>query len=157
MNKTRRRALRLALYFDVIHIRPQIIGDSYKEYVEAFEQQYRALPESLRNTARIKAHKLIKDDGLEISAAHLVPAVRTPPTTGKMQTTKWKYRRMMQFWPPETPPCPQCRILGCLPKRSWPSKEQAEAVRSHQNEPKLEVYSCPVQPGYWHLGHRRRL
>jgi hypothetical protein len=39
MNKTRCRALRLALYFDVVHIRPQIIGDSYKEYVESFEQQ----------------------------------------------------------------------------------------------------------------------
>jgi hypothetical protein len=41
-----------------------------------------------------------------------------------------------------------------FPKRSWPTREWAEEVRGRQHDLNiLRVYACPVQPGFWHLGH----
>jgi hypothetical protein len=41
-----------------------------------------------------------------------------------------------------------------FPKRSWPTREWAEEVWGRQHDLNiLRVYACPVQPGFWHLGH----
>ena len=61
----------------------------------------------------------------------------------------------MADWDESTPPCPVCRLLGDLPKRSWPDPAMAEEVRL-RSDPTLKVYECPVQPGFWHLGHPRK-
>jgi hypothetical protein len=43
---------------------------------------------------------------------------------------------------------------GGFPKRSWPSREWAEDVLGRQHDRDiLRVFECPVQPGFWHLGH----
>jgi hypothetical protein len=42
------------------------------------------------------------------------------------------------------------------PKRSWPTREWADEVWEKQHDrDKMDVYPCPVQPGFWHLGHRK--
>ena len=42
------------------------------------------------------------------------------------------------------------------PKRSWPTREWADEVWEKQHDrDKMDVYACPVQPGFWHLGHRK--
>jgi hypothetical protein len=43
-----------------------------------------------------------------------------------------------------------------FPKRSWPTREWANEVWGRQHDrDALRVYECPVQPGFWHLGHFR--
>jgi hypothetical protein len=65
-------------------------------------------------------------------------------------------REKASQWPPETPACTQCKVRGFdIPKRSWPSHEMAETVRISLEDPLVVTYPCPVQPGYYHLGHRK--
>ncbi len=117
-----------------------------------------SLEPELRKQARRKGRKIISEaPGLEKAAGHLVPL---PPHT---TLRRWRWRRRYEqckrrvlLWPPETPPCPVCKMWGKLPKRSWPRWDLAEEVRLRQNEPSLRTYECPAQPGYWHLGHLPR-
>ncbi|HKU24526.1 MAG TPA: hypothetical protein VJQ54_03585, partial [Candidatus Sulfotelmatobacter sp.] len=79
-----------------------------------------------------------------------------PPKPGRWWRKYEQSRRKVLHWPPDSPPCVACR-MGCgLPKRSWPSQEIAERIRLRQNDPLLVAYECPAQPGFWHLGHRKR-
>jgi hypothetical protein len=53
--------------------------------------------------------------------------------------------------------CPSCRMGNGFPKRSWPTQDWANEVWGRQHDrDSLRVYACPVQQGYWHLGHIRR-
>lgn len=155
MNIHKRHALRLALYLSCVQISPQLSGHSYRDYEATLARQFQNLPTEIRREARRTGRRLIREaNGLEAAACHLVPA----PRPQVIQQAKWqrrcaRYLDGMRSWSAETPPCPQCRIFRILPKRSWPNREQAEAVRQRQNDPRLAVYECPVQPGFWHLGH----
>jgi hypothetical protein len=156
----RQLALRLALYLDCSGIAPIVTGYSYKQYCDALSTQLMALEPEVRKRGRREGRKLIREaPGLQKAAGHLVPVPpRTPARPGKSLLLYEKYKRRMLLWPPETPPCPNCRIWGKpeLPKRSWPSWEIAEQVRLLQNEPDLRVYQCPANSEYWHLGHVKR-
>jgi hypothetical protein len=102
---------------------------------------------------RRRANQAIsKAQGLENAGDHLVPRPLSQKGAGKLSPIEL-YRKQMQSWPPETPPCPVCRMRIGRPKRSWPSREMADQVRERQNDPRLDVYSCPAGYG-WHLGHR---
>lgn len=157
MNRKRRQAMRLALCLDSVNIKPAVCGGSYHEYCESLACQYGALPSDIRKIARREGRRRWKEAAdMEAAAGHLVPMIAPIKGNGKYKKKRLKYLQQMQEWPAETPPCPRCRIFADLPKRSWPSKEQAEVVCVSQNDPKLNVYKCPVQPGYWHLGHRKK-
>ena len=158
MNSHRRQALRLALYLSCAQIMPQFSGHSYRDDEASFTRQFQNLAIEIRREARRTGRRLIREaNGLEAAACHLLPAPRPPLTKhAKWQRQCARYLNRMQSWPADTPPCPQCRIFRLFPKRSWPSREQAEAVRQRQNDPRLAVYECPIQPGFWHLGHSSR-
>jgi hypothetical protein len=155
-NILRDQALRLALYLYWVGIDPHVSGTSYREYLSQLTSLYCAIPCELRREARREGRRLIKEaGGVEPAAAHLLPEPRLPPTiTGPWKRSYEKRLEHMLSWPPETPPCLECRIGGVLPKRSWPSREAAEQSRILQNDPHLASYPCPYQSGYWHLGHR---
>jgi hypothetical protein len=163
MSATRQTAMRLALYLDCIGVKPLLIGNSYKEYRDALRIQYQSIEPGLRKEGRTKGRKLIREtEGLDRVACHLVPVLPPAPLLPLAQDkiAKWRlrsenYKRKALLWPPETPPCPKCKMWAGLPKRSWPSRKSAEKVRLRQRDPMLRVYECPVQPGFWHLGHRR--
>jgi hypothetical protein len=56
----------------------------------------------------------------------------------------------------ETPACSQCKLRGYdIPKRSWPSQEMADVVRLSLQDSLMVTYACPVQPGYFHIGHAK--
>lgn len=157
MNSTRRSAMRLALFLGCIDVEPDLNGSTYKEHLAALTGQFLSLDLELRKEARRRGRKRIRAaPGLEMAAGHLIPILPpTPPTPGRWARKYELSRRKMQHWPPETPPCAVCR-MGCgLPKRSWPSQEIAERIRLRQNDPRLVVYECPAQPGFWHLGRRK--
>jgi hypothetical protein len=156
MNVLRDQALRLALYLYGVGIDPHVSGASYREYLAQLTPRYCAVPAQLRQKARIEGRKLIRETGgVEHAASHLLPEpALVLEITGPWKKGYEKHLKRMLTWGPETPPCLECRIGGVLPKRSWPSRETAEESRLLQNDPFLNSYPCPYQPGYWHLGHR---
>jgi len=158
MNIHRRQALRLALYLSCVQITLQLSGHSYRDDEASLARQFQNLSPETRRQARRTGRRLIRvANGLEAAACHLVPILPPPLTKqAKWQRHCARYLNRIQSWPAETPPCPQCRIFRLLPKRSWPSREQAEAIRQRQNDPCFAVYECPAQPGFWHLGHPSR-
>lgn len=57
--------------------------------------------------------------GIEPAASHLLPEPRLPPTiVGPWKISYEKYLKRMLAWPPETPPCLECRIGGILPPQA---------------------------------------
>jgi hypothetical protein len=89
-----------------------------------------------------------------IQVAQQTAVLSRTRTTPQTLTRQEQILRKIRNWSSLTPPCPSCR-MGCgFPKRSWPSHECAEEVRGRQHDrDTLRVFKCPVQPGFWHLGH----
>lgn len=161
MNRARKRAARIAFFIECANMVPIIRGSTYTEYCKFLEEQYTNLEPELRRRARVEGRRRIREQGLTAMTLRLIPV--PPPLSGtqtispnRCQKQCSGYQDKMRRWPPETPPCPKCQIARGMPKRSWPTREMAEDVCSRQNDPNLHVYPCPAQPGFWHLGHRRK-
>jgi hypothetical protein len=156
MKKGKRRARRLALYLRSIGIRPWAAG---------LQVQYDELEAEQRKLARRAGRQLIREAG---SIAKAVAALPTPavlqPLAGnallvapRTQSREEQFNSICKRWSALTPPCPSCRMGNGFPKRSWPTREWADEVWGRQHDrDRLRVYECPVQPGFWHLGHIRR-
>ena len=161
LNRARMRAARMAIFIECAGLIPVIRGSTYNEYSEFLEEQYMSLEPDVRRRARVDGRRLLREQGVMAAAIRLIP-VPLPVYNGltisrtHRQRLRLGYRDKMRCWPPETPPCPKCRIAPGMPKRSWPTRETAEEICSQQNDPDLHVYPCPAQPGFWHLGHHRR-
>lgn len=160
MNRARMRAARMAIFIECAGVVPIIRGSTYREYCRFLEEQYTNLEPEVRRRSRVEGRRRIREQGVEAAAIRLIPVpsptyrtatINPGPRRKKRAKTQDKIRR----WPPETPPCPKCRMALGIPKRSWPTREMAEEVLRRQNDPDLHIYPCPVQPGFWHLGHRR--
>jgi hypothetical protein len=157
-NILRDHALRVALYLYRLGIDPHVSGASYREYLRQLTPLYCSVPAQLRREARREGRKVIRETGgVEPAASHLLPEPSLPlEISGPWKKGYEKHLKRMLAWGPDTPPCLDCRIGGVLPKRSWPSRETADESRLLQNDPLLDSYPCPYQPGYWHIGHRSR-
>ena len=155
MNAARKAALRLALYLDCAGVAPILTGRSYRQFRNELNQQLMALEPGLRKQARGKGRKMICGaPGLEKVAGHLIPDLSHPASGQKAARSGYlRCKQRIRLWPAETPPCPSCRMWGGFPKKSWGSFEKAEEVRLRQKDSGLRAFECPVQPGYWHLGH----
>jgi hypothetical protein len=129
------------------------VGNSYREMRAGLVQQLSGLTRNRRKAvSRLANQAITKLQGLKNAGDHLVPQPLQQKGAGRPSPIE-RYRKQMQSWPPETPPCPVCRMRIGLPKRSWPNREMADHVRERQNDARLAVYSCPAGYG-WHLGHR---
>jgi hypothetical protein len=159
METQRSHALRLALYLHCAEIVPRVTGRDCRRWVADLTAQFQTVAPELHERARTEGRRIIRDaHGLEKAACHLVPASHhSGPRPSRWRRSYERYRRKMQTWPPETPPCKSCgiRSLGNLAKRSFRSRQEAEVVCAVQGDPLLRAYPCPVQPGFWHLGHIR--
>lgn len=149
-NILREQALRLALYLFHIGIDPQVSGASYHEYLSELTPVYCSVPGPLRKRGRREGRKAIREaGGVEPASSHLLPEPKLAPAiSGPWKRSYEKHFKRMLNWSPETPPCLECRIGGFLPKRSWPSREAAEASRIVQNDPRLVSYPCPISRGF---------
>ena len=142
----------MALYLHSIGIAPELIGRSYREYLGSLGRQMQQLDPELRREAKRRGRRIAREVGLEKAVGHLVHKPRDPVI---QRVAKARLHKLLN-WPPETPPCPSCRVKKFnMPKRSWPSKESAEQERAKHKDDRLVVYPYPVHPGYWHLGHIR--
>jgi hypothetical protein len=160
VNRARLRAARLAILLECAGVVPIIHGSTYREYCRSLEQQYCGLDIEVRRRARVEGRRRIRETGAEAAAIRLIPVPRPVCGIAKLSPRQRRrirtaYRRKILRWQSETPPCSKCLIEAGMPKRSWPSRELAAEVRKRQNDPGLHVYPCPVQPGFWHIGHRR--
>lgn len=160
MNRARKRAARLAIFIECAGLIPAIRGSTYSEYCKFLEEQYVHLAPEVRRHARVEGRRRLREQGVTSAAMRLIPVPSPVFGASTIQSQQRRKRRAryqdhMFRWPPETPPCPKCRIGRGMPKRSWPTREMAELILSQQNDSSLRVYPCPAQPGFWHLGHSR--
>ena len=153
MKKGKRRVRRLSLYLRSIGIQPKAAGTQF---------QYDQLEQEQRKLARRTGRQLLREFGSIAKAIveltnYIVrdsPAGNSQPVVPRSRSREEQFRHNLSRWSPLTPPCPSCR-MGCgFPKRSWPTRESADEVRGRQHDrDKLRVFQCPVQTGFWHLGH----
>ena len=153
MKKGKRRVRRLALYLRSIGIQPNAACTQF---------QYDQLEEKQRKLARRTGRQLLVEFGSVAKAIvalnnHLVQetlAGNCPTVAPRSRSREDQFLHKISRWSPLTPPCPSCRMGGGFPKRSWPTQEWADEVRARQHDRDLlRVFECPVQPGFWHLGH----
>jgi hypothetical protein len=154
MNSSKRRSRRLALYLLCIGVRPWPAG---------LQTQYNALKPGQRKLARKTGRRLIKEKGsiakalATLANSVVVQETRIVPlvvSLTRAQAREEAFKYISRRWSALTPPCPSCRMGNGFPKRSWPTREWAEEVWGRQHDFNiLRVYACPVQPGFWHLGH----
>jgi hypothetical protein len=165
MTKGKRRARRLALYLSSIGIQPVLSASSYKQWAADLQTQYNTLEVGLRKLARRSGRCLVRESGsVELATASLPTPIFIQTQAANSQQAAFRSRsREEQFkyisrrWSALTPPCPSCRMGNGYPKRSWPTREWVEEVWGRQHDRDiLRVYACPVQSGFWHLGHIRR-
>ena len=173
--KSKRSAQRFALYIQTMGFVPlPFLHRDYQTYAVELQQQYQEL--RLRLDAKViteaksSARGMIRRKTLAIAAADLVPiAAPTPRRVSEKsippnrvaakRTFKKSRQRLETFF--ETmaavvPKCPKCRMRCGLPKKSWPTREMAYECRERCPDPAdVNVYECPHQPGYWHVGHPR--
>jgi hypothetical protein len=151
------RAARVAIFIECAGLIPIVRGSTYSEYCKSLLEQYTSLEPEVRRRARVEGRRRIRELGVESAAIRLIPVppvcVRSIIQRKQFQKLRARYREKSHRWPPEAPPCPKCCFAPGMPKRSWPTREMAEEVRSRQKESDLHVYPCPAQPGFWHLGH----
>jgi hypothetical protein len=127
--------------------------------------QYHALEPGQRKLARKNGRRLIKEEGSIAKAMDTLKNSFVPQETRSVplvvaltraQAREEAFKYISRRWSALTPPCPSCRMGSGFPKRSWPTREWAEEVRGRQHDHNiLSVYACPVQPGFWHLGHQK--
>lgn len=146
--------MRLALYLHSIQQTPNVSGESYPECISNLMGQFQKLPAEQRKEGKRLGRIRIRDGGgLDAVAGYLVPV---PAKALRREIRLQKRREKASQWPPESPACFQCRVRGYdIPKRSWPSQEMADAVRLSLRDPLMVTYACPVQPGYFHVGHAK--
>ena len=109
--------------------------------------------------------RLIKEAGvIETDAVFTEPVVSektlaqpvVAPRAKSLTRKDKKFQFISRNWSPLTPACPECKMGNGYPKRSWPTREWADEVWGKQHDrDRMDVYPCPVQPGFWHLGHRK--
>lgn len=164
MTPCKRKVSRLALYLSSVGIPLVASGSSYKQLLAGIQRQYDVLPDRQRKLARQTGRRLIKTLGSiraaltslpckivlqEQKARSIVVAART-----KDHHREEIFAIISRRWSALTPPCPSCRMGNGYPKRSWPTREWADEVWARQHDrDTINIYACPVQAGFWHLGH----
>jgi hypothetical protein len=163
MKKGQRRARRMALYLSSIGVQLAPSAGSYKQWAAVLQAQYNALEGGQRKLARQAGRRLLKESGsIAIAVGSLTnPAAIQPltvftPVAALTRSREEQFDYIRRRWSALTPPCPSCRMRNGFPKRSWPTRKWADEVwaRQHDRET-LRVYECPIQSGFWHLGHIR--
>lgn len=154
MKKAKRRVRRLTLYLRSIGIQPCTELGTQSQY-DQLDQEQRKLARRIGRQLLIQSGSIAK--AIVALSSHLVQetlAGDPPPIVPRNRSREEQFLHNLSRWSPLTPPCPSCR-MGCgFPKRSWPTREWADEVRGRQHDQDmLRVFECPVQPGYWHLGH----
>jgi hypothetical protein len=173
--KSKRSAQRFAVYIQAMGVVPlPFLHRDYQAYAVALQQQYQELrlrlDAKLVTEAKSSARGIIRRKTLAIAAGDLVPmAAPTPrrvsekPIVPNKVAAKGSFKKKRQgletFF--ETmagvvPKCPRCRMRCGLPKKSWPTREMAYESRERCPDPaEVNVYECPHQVGFWHVGHPR--
>ena len=163
MKHGQRRARRLALYLSSIGISPVPSASSYEQWATDLQAQYNTLEVGQRKLARQTGRRLLKESGsIAIAVASLTNPVAlqlltvSTPVAPRTRSREEQSDYIRRRWSALTPPCPSCRMRNGFPKRSWPTRKWADEVWGRQHDrDTLRVYKCPVQSGFWHLGHIR--
>jgi hypothetical protein len=163
MKKGQRSVRRMSLYLSSIGIPPLPSAGSYKQWAAVLQAQYNALEVGQRKLARQTGRRLLKESGsIAIAVGSLtdpvalLPLMVFTPVAPRTRSREEHFDYIRRRWSALTPPCPSCRMRNGFPKRSWPTRKWADEVWGRQHDrDTLRVYECPVQPGFWHLGHIR--
>jgi hypothetical protein len=142
LEKNKRAAIRIAVFFDTIGIQPRCEGRSWAEILMGLLNQYQSVPIELRREARRHGRILIREQGLLAIATSVVsgPARALPKPRSPQAPAVCRAK------------CPQCRTWDF--KSIWPNKEAAEEFCWHSGDGGLQPYPCPYGNG-WHAGHSK--
>jgi hypothetical protein len=126
-------ARRFVIFLSLAGVSPVLDQTSSRKKYMALYAQYCALPKEMQREARRQGRRMIREIGIKVALAQLVPSYLSPQPT-PVSKRSWSdgrkaYLAYMQRWPPDTHPCPVCRVWCGLPKRSWPNQESASAAR----------------------------
>lgn len=145
--------MRLALYLNSIQQTPNVSGNNYREYVVNLSRQFQQLAAEERKDAKRLGRMRIRECGdLDAVASHLVPV---PTKKIRLELAFQKRREKAGRWPRR-----RRRVRGARSgdmtfpngpgrRRKWPKRYGS------LRDSLMVTYPCPVQPGFWHLGHRK--
>ena len=172
---SKRSAQRFALYIQTMGFVPlPFLHRDYQAYAVALQQQYQELrlrldPKVIAE-AKSGARDMIRRKTLAIAAGDLVPIVAPTPrrasekpippnrvaAKGSFKKNRERLETFFETMAGVVPKCPKCRMRCGLPKKSWPTREMAYECRERCPDPaEVNVYECPLQVGFWHVGHPR--
>jgi uncharacterized protein YbaR (Trm112 family) len=130
-------------------------------YLLSIERQLHRQYAALKQRFACKTGRLFNENAdaalTESVVREVRPALHVVAPRPKRLTRKQKrFQYISRNWSPLTPACPECKMSIGYPKRSWPTREWAEEARERQHDRHLlDIFPCPVQPGFFHLGHRK--
>jgi hypothetical protein len=150
--RSRNAARRLACFLDAIGIQPALTGNGYRSDYHALLAQYTALPPFVRKEARREGRVIIREMGLQGATEALFHPAAPAPRHISNKTAR--AQEMAALFAQSAGRCPSCKSFGRA-KRSWPSRQIAEAFLPFSGDLSLEVYECASHTGSYHLGHRR--
>jgi hypothetical protein len=164
MGKAKKSAERYALFIRTLGFEPTPYRlQPYDKYAAELQLQYLILKRSVgpeiaervRRSVRIS----LRPKSPLVAIAPVSPGAATPivKKAGSYRKTKDRLRRFFAAYGQTIPECRHCRMSCGLPKKSWPNKQWAEEALARSGDVKsLNLYECPKQPGFWHLGRERK-
>jgi hypothetical protein len=164
MGKAKKSAERYALFIRALGFEPTPYRlQPYDKYAAELQLQYLILKRSVgpEIAARVRRSVRIslRPNSQLIATARDAPGTSNliPKKARKFRKAKDRLRRFFAENGQTIPECRHCRMSCGLPKKSWPNKRWAEEALARSGDVTgLNLYECPKQPGYWHLGRKRK-
>jgi len=164
MGKAKKSAERYALFIKALGFEPTPYRlQPYDKYAAELQLQYLILKRSVgpEIAARVRRSVRISLRPKSQLVATVPDSSGTPipivKKAGKYRKAKDRLRRFFAGYGQTIPECRHCRMSCGLPKKSWPNRQLAEeALARSGDDTGLNLYECPKQPGFWHLGRKRK-
>jgi hypothetical protein len=162
MGKAKTSAERYALFIRALGSEPRPYRQQqYDKYAAELQLQYLILKRSVgpeiaagvRRSVRIS----LRPKSQLVATAPDSAGTTTPilKKVGKFKKARDRLRRFFAEYGETIPECRHCRMSCGFRKKSWPSKQWAEEALARSGDVTgFNLYECPKQPGYWHLGRK---
>jgi hypothetical protein len=164
MGKAKKSAERYALFIRALGSEPAPYRlQPYDKYAAELQLQYLVIKRSVGPEIAARVRRSVRISLRPKSPLVAIAPVSTGTATpilkrvGSYRKTKDRLRRFFAENGQTIPECHHCRMSCGLPKKSWPNKQWAEEALARSGDlPGLNLYECPKQPGFWHLGRKRK-
>jgi hypothetical protein len=161
MGKAKRSAERYALFIRAFGAEPTPYRlQPYDKYAAELQRQYLYLrqtvgPETAAEIRRSVRASLRPKSQFVAVAPDSAGTATSIKKGSKFRKSRERLKRFFAKYGHTIPQCRHCRMSCGFPKKSWPSKQRAEEALARSGDVTgFNLYECPKQPGYWHLGRK---